>query len=155
MAAELNSAIPPEGTANTLTILTMADETPTISILGSQIGRENFHSASDCHLETGFLLQVTVDGERAMHGATYFARSCPTCGRMLDIRIELMGKQVACQHCGAHFRATAISDHRDKERHVEQLLARADAFLTQPPAGPLETNTPDPFAAETIDSWDR
>jgi hypothetical protein len=36
---------------------------------------------------------------------TYFVQECPTCGRKLEVRIQYLGKQVVCQHCGAHFEA--------------------------------------------------
>ena len=40
-----------------------------------------------------------------MAGPTYFAQECPTCGRNLQIRIEYLGKNVVCQHCGGEFEA--------------------------------------------------
>ncbi len=64
-----------------------------------------------------------------MTNATYFARPCPTCGRMLEIRIELLGREVSCQHCSAHFVATAWTDNREKEKRIDRLLARADQYL--------------------------
>jgi ribosomal protein L37AE/L43A len=72
---------------------------------------------------------VGFNGETAMTKATYFVRACPTCGRMLEIRIELLGKEVSCQHCNAHFEATAWNDHREKDRHLDRLMARADQYL--------------------------
>jgi len=36
---------------------------------------------------------------------TYFVQECPTCGRNLQVRVEYLGKQVVCQHCGARFEA--------------------------------------------------
>ena len=35
--------------------------------------------------------------------ATYFNTVCRTCGRSLQIRVELLGKRLACPQCGAHF----------------------------------------------------
>lgn len=64
-----------------------------------------------------------------MTKATYFVRPCPTCGRMLEIRIELLGKEVCCQHCNGHFEATAWIDNRENEQKIDQLLARADQYL--------------------------
>ena len=32
-----------------------------------------------------------------------FVQSCPTCGRKLEIRVDLLGRAVACQHCQAEF----------------------------------------------------
>ncbi len=40
-----------------------------------------------------------------MAGATYYIQECPTCGRNLQVRVEYLGKRVACQHCGARFEA--------------------------------------------------
>lgn len=76
-----------------------------------------------------FSFQVAVDGVHAMTGATFFVRSCPTCGRMLEIRIELLGRVVACQHCSAQFRAGMQSETQLNDRRVEQLLAQADQQL--------------------------
>ncbi|MCI0333217.1 MAG: response regulator [Planctomycetes bacterium] len=36
---------------------------------------------------------------------TYFVQECPTCGRNLQVRVQYLGKQVICQHCGARFEA--------------------------------------------------
>ena len=36
---------------------------------------------------------------------TYFVQECPTCGRNLQVRVEYLGKRVACQHCSARFDA--------------------------------------------------
>ena len=40
-----------------------------------------------------------------MPRSTYFVQECPTCGRNLQVRVEYLGKQVICQHCGARFEA--------------------------------------------------
>ena len=40
-----------------------------------------------------------------MSRSTYFVQECPTCGRNLQVRVQYLGKQVVCQHCGAHFEA--------------------------------------------------
>lgn len=40
-----------------------------------------------------------------MPRTTYFVQECPTCGRNLQVRVEYLGKQVVCQHCGARFEA--------------------------------------------------
>ncbi len=34
-----------------------------------------------------------------MSKSTYFVQECPTCGRSLEIRVEYLGKRVACRHC--------------------------------------------------------
>ena len=40
-----------------------------------------------------------------MSRSTYFVQECPTCGRNLQVRLQYLGKQVVCQHCGARFEA--------------------------------------------------
>jgi DNA-directed RNA polymerase subunit RPC12/RpoP len=40
-----------------------------------------------------------------MSRSTYFVQECPTCGRNLQVRVQYLGKQVVCQHCGARFDA--------------------------------------------------
>ncbi len=35
----------------------------------------------------------------------YFVQECPTCGRNLQVRVNYLGKEVVCQHCGAEFEA--------------------------------------------------
>jgi DNA-directed RNA polymerase subunit RPC12/RpoP len=40
-----------------------------------------------------------------MSRPTYFVQECPTCGRNLQVRVQYLGKQVVCQHCGARFEA--------------------------------------------------
>lgn len=44
-------------------------------------------------------------GDAVMSRSTYFVQECPTCGRNLQVRIQYLGKQVVCQHCGARFEA--------------------------------------------------
>ncbi|NIL95845.1 MAG: hypothetical protein GTO53_02760 [Planctomycetales bacterium] len=40
-----------------------------------------------------------------MATTTYFLQACPTCGRSLRVRLEYLGKKVACKHCGGQFLA--------------------------------------------------
>jgi DNA-directed RNA polymerase subunit RPC12/RpoP len=84
-----------------------------------------------------------------MTKATYFDRACPTCGRQLAIRVELIGKEVSCQHCGGHFKANLGTDgNRDEKRvegRIDRLLAQADQYLSN---NHLQGNFFDP----TIDS---
>lgn len=63
-----------------------------------------------------------------MASGTFFVRSCTTCGRSLEIRVELLGKKVECVQCGAEFVAREENDDPDAER-VEQALARAQAYI--------------------------
>ena len=40
-----------------------------------------------------------------MPSGMYYVQECPTCGRSLQVRVEYLGKRVACQHCLAKFEA--------------------------------------------------
>ena len=65
-----------------------------------------------------------------MQSVMYFSQECPTCGRGLQIRVEYLGKWVACQHCQGAFVAAESSGPRGES--VEQgsaLLRRANELL--------------------------
>ena len=65
-----------------------------------------------------------------MSGSTYFAQECPTCGRGLQIRVEYLGKEVACQHCHAQFVSCEPgSDSYAASQSGLALLRRADELL--------------------------
>lgn len=64
-----------------------------------------------------------------MATGTYFVRPCPTCGRQLEVRIELLGRTVACQHCGAEFFASQRAESAREELRIEDLLARARQYI--------------------------
>jgi DNA-directed RNA polymerase subunit RPC12/RpoP len=72
-----------------------------------------------------------------MTKATYFLQVCPTCGRRVRVRVEYMGKQVACQHCHGRFEArdpetTGMALPREVTPiidRVDELLASADAWM--------------------------
>ena len=38
-----------------------------------------------------------------MPAATFFVQVCPTCGRRVEVRVEYLGRRVACDHCGGRF----------------------------------------------------
>jgi uncharacterized Zn finger protein len=64
-----------------------------------------------------------------MASGTFFVRACPTCGRNLEVRVELLGRDVECVHCGANFTATLkLRDENDDQR-IEQVLARAQEYI--------------------------
>lgn len=65
-----------------------------------------------------------------MPGGTYYVQECPTCGRSLQIRVEYLGKRVACQHCAAKFEACDPSsvDYPPMASGIS-LLARADELI--------------------------
>ncbi len=65
-----------------------------------------------------------------MSNSTYFVQECPTCGRRLQIRVEYLGKEVACQHCQGRFVASDPSNARvDGGIENNALLRRADELL--------------------------
>lgn len=64
-----------------------------------------------------------------MATGTYFIRSCPTCGRTLEIRVELLNRQVECSHCHGTFVATEIEERSISDLRIEQALARTQQFL--------------------------
>lgn len=64
-----------------------------------------------------------------MAAGTFFVRSCPTCGRALEVRVELLGRQVECVHCGATFTASEESQSARDDLRIEQVLARAQQYI--------------------------
>lgn len=61
---------------------------------------------------------------------TYYTQECPTCGRNLRVRVEYLGKKVACQHCGGKFAAHEPgSAEDDPNKSSNALLQRADELL--------------------------
>lgn len=98
-----------------------------------------------------------------MSTGTYFIRSCPTCGRTLEVRVTLLGREVECVHCGANFLACEQPEHDDAR--VEQVLARAQRYIESlgmasnktelPAAAPIEdanldSTTIDPTTTEAL-----
>ena len=73
---------------------------------------------------------------------TYFVRNCPTCGRSLQIRVELLGRDVECVHCGGKFNTSDQVD-TPREHRIDQALEKAQRYI--------DSNAPvDPTAAEPI-----
>lgn len=64
-----------------------------------------------------------------MASGTFFVRSCPTCGRSLEVRVELLGKQVECVHCGANFAANEEPVRHQDDVRIDQILARAQQYI--------------------------
>lgn len=65
-----------------------------------------------------------------------FHQGCPVCGRLLNIRVTLLGQRVYCQHCGGGFIAADPSAgpsvaERSRDRRVEDLIERAELALQQ------------------------
>ncbi len=72
----------------------------------------------------------------------HFTQPCPTCGRQLRIAIDLLGREVGCQHCGAEFTGGcdgSSANHATLEapllERVEAILRRSDEYVH---AAPLE-----------------
>jgi hypothetical protein len=76
------------------------------------------------------------DAMAKSHGAgVSFHQGCPVCGRLLNIGVTLLGRRVYCQHCGGGFVAADSScgraGQRSQDRHIDDLLERADAALQE------------------------
>ncbi len=64
-----------------------------------------------------------------MASGAFFVRPCPTCGRNLQIRVELLNREVQCRHCRAEFIA---AEHRERpwlDEAVEEVLAKAERYI--------------------------
>ena len=73
---------------------------------------------------------------------TYFVQECPTCGRNLQVRVEYLGKQVVCQHCGARFEACEPgSNAYPRSSSSLSLLERAEQLLQTTAASGIGTHT--------------
>jgi hypothetical protein len=64
-----------------------------------------------------------------MAAGTYFIRSCPTCGRTLEVRVELLNRPVECLHCHGTFVASETEERSVSDKRIEQALARTQQFL--------------------------
>ena len=69
-----------------------------------------------------------------MSSSVRFAKVCPTCGRTLQIPVELLGRDVCCHGCGAEFKANASEDAAPKiiegiDQRVDRLIQEADKQL--------------------------
>lgn len=72
-----------------------------------------------------------------MSRSTYFVQECPTCGRNLQVRVQYLGKQVVCQHCGARFEAYEPGSTYPPPPSSISLLARAEQLLQTASASQL------------------
>jgi DNA-directed RNA polymerase subunit RPC12/RpoP len=71
-----------------------------------------------------------------MPRSTYFVQECPTCGRNLQVRVEYLGKQIVCQHCGGKFDACEPgSEAYSHQNSSLSLLERAEHLLTASASG--------------------
>lgn len=86
-----------------------------------------------------------------MSPATYFVQECPTCGRTLEVRVEYLGKRVACRHCRGSFIAEGIEPSTDAAQALA-LMQRADELLAlaesrRHDAASWSTSSPMPIAS--------
>ncbi len=72
----------------------------------------------------------------------YFHQHCPVCGRMLQVRVNLLGQRVYCQHCGGGFvamdeqmRPATASCRPTAATRAEELLEQAALVLEQADGG--------------------
>ena len=69
-----------------------------------------------------------------MSGALHFIQQCPTCGRRVQVRLEYLGKRLACEHCHGVFVATAEHGGLESDptlSRVNQLLESVDAIRAE------------------------
>jgi hypothetical protein len=64
-----------------------------------------------------------------MASGMFFVRPCPTCGRNLEVRIELLGHEVQCRHCSAEFVATQRCETPWIDVAVDRVLAKAERYM--------------------------
>lgn len=60
-----------------------------------------------------------------------FTQPCPTCGRQLRIPVELLGREVGCQHCQGQFVAGQEEPLSHTPLHERPLMERVDEMLRQ------------------------
>jgi hypothetical protein len=70
---------------------------------------------------------------------TFFAQECPSCGRHLQVRLEYLGRAVACPHCERRFEAMLAPPLSDSS---EDLLHRADELLATVATGARSRSIP-------------
>jgi len=70
---------------------------------------------------------------------TFFIQECPTCGRNLQIRLELLGRMIACPQCEAPIEACDSTLRPDRPHDSAELMLRADQLLATADA---RRNTP-------------
>jgi hypothetical protein len=63
----------------------------------------------------------------------FFHQHCPVCGRIVRVRVSLLGRQVYCQHCQGRFVAADPSMANSRptlaEAGVDDLIERANSLL--------------------------
>ena len=71
-----------------------------------------------------------------MVGSSHFVKSCPTCGRTLQVQVRYMGREVTCGHCHGRFLAfhddlardesAGLGRNRDVMQRAKELLNSLD-----------------------------
>lgn len=65
-----------------------------------------------------------------MPRSAYYYQDCPRCGRTLQVRVEYLGRSVACRHCRGAFEASDPAGHfTETSDSGVKLLQRADELL--------------------------
>lgn len=64
-----------------------------------------------------------------MASGMQFVRPCPTCGRNLEIRLELLGREVQCRHCSAEFVASQRCETPWIDAAADRALAKAQRYI--------------------------
>lgn len=64
-----------------------------------------------------------------MANSVYYVQPCPACGRSLQVRVDYLGKGIACQHCQASFVAQQETRTPSPSESGLALLDRADELL--------------------------
>jgi hypothetical protein len=69
--------------------------------------------------------------EYKMPQTTYFVKECPTCGRKLQVRVEYLGREMVCNHCGGDFLAGDAQDvfTPSDEECSDAILLRVDELI--------------------------
>ncbi len=65
-----------------------------------------------------------------MSHTTFFVKECPTCGRKLQVRIEYLGREMMCNHCGGDFVADDTITTTDEYESGDAIIARIDELLS-------------------------
>ena len=65
-----------------------------------------------------------------MMQTTFFVKECPTCGRKLQVRIEYLGREMMCNHCGGDFVADDNSDKTESTTTNATIITRIDDLLS-------------------------
>ena len=68
-----------------------------------------------------------------MAGSIRFSGTCPSCGTVRFVPVEMLGQSVRCHGCGAEFQSSTsereAKSHANLDSRVDSLLAAADRQL--------------------------